>query len=186
LYGQGKFHKVVIDDRLPVKSNGDVQFAWQSENDAWWLPLLEKGAAKFFGAYDQLDEGNGNEAFQMLTGYPSSYYGHSKWTGSKLLEVLRKSDDAHHVMWSSPKIKYKENDIGIVTSHVYSVLNHISWKGRDFIQLRNPWAEGEFTGKWSDSDKSSLAKAFHADVKHTVTDEGKFWMEFKDYEEIFG
>jgi len=76
LYGQGKFHKVVIDDRLPVKSNGNVLFAWQSENDAWWLPLLEKGTAKFFGAYDQLDGGSGTEAFQMLTGYPSKRYGH--------------------------------------------------------------------------------------------------------------
>jgi len=77
LYGQGKFHKVVIDDRLPVNHRDAIVFASQSGNDAWWLPLLEKGAAKFFGTYHRLDGGLGREAYQMLTGYPYTRYSHS-------------------------------------------------------------------------------------------------------------
>jgi len=57
-FGQG-INKVVIDDRLAVDGDGEPTFALQSENDAWWLPLLEKGAAKFYGTYDRMIHGNG-------------------------------------------------------------------------------------------------------------------------------
>jgi len=77
LYGQG-IHKVVIDDMLPVNENGRVVFAHQSLNDAWWLPLLEKGAAKFYGTYDKMHAGWGTEAFVMLTGYPVKRYYHTE------------------------------------------------------------------------------------------------------------
>jgi len=89
----------------------------------------------------------------MLTGYPSTTYNFSKWSGLKLLEVIDKADDAHHVMWSSSK----QRQSGIAGGHVYSVLSHTTWDNKDFIQLRNPWAAGEYSGKWSDKDKDTDA-----------------------------
>jgi len=70
-----------------------------------------------------------------------------------LLKVIEMADDAHHVMYGSP---LKSQD-GITGRHGYSLLSHTTWDNKDFIQLRNPWAVGEFSGKWSDKDTTTGA-----------------------------
>jgi len=75
----GQATKVVVDDRLPVNGNYP-QMARQSANGAWWLPILEKGAAKYYGSYEKLHGGNGGEAYQQLTGYPQTRHWFDKMT----------------------------------------------------------------------------------------------------------
>lgn len=72
MWRKGEPVKVVVDDRLPTVNGRYTQMAGQSRNGAWWLPLLEKGAAKYWGRYENMNGGNGWEAFNQLTGYPSS------------------------------------------------------------------------------------------------------------------
>jgi len=69
----GQATKVVVDDRLPM-SGSSPKMAKQSANGAWWLPILEKGAAKYYGSYEKLHGGNGGEAYHQLTGYPQTSY----------------------------------------------------------------------------------------------------------------
>jgi len=69
MFSQGLPIKVVIDDRLPVRWSRP-KFAKQSANGAWWLPLLEKAAAKYWGTYEKMNGGNEGEAWFQLTGYP--------------------------------------------------------------------------------------------------------------------
>jgi len=73
-----------------------------------------------------------------------------------LLKAIADADDAHHVMWSGTNMEYDE-EFGLVGSHLYSVLSHTTWDNKDFIQLRNPWAAGEYSGKWSDKDTTTDA-----------------------------
>ena len=45
---------------------------------------------------------------------------------------------------------------GIVQGHAYTFLNatniHFDGKTERVVQLRNPWASDEWTGRWRDSD----------------------------------
>jgi len=63
MWSGGQPTKVVVDDRLPFLKKFDAMAmrditvllgAGQSANGAWWLPILEKAAAKFWGTYEHL------------------------------------------------------------------------------------------------------------------------------------
>ena len=45
---------------------------------------------------------------------------------------------------------------GLVSQHAYTIKDLIknAVKGENLIRLRNPWGHKEWTGKWSDNDKS--------------------------------
>lgn len=136
MWSQGKANKIVVDDRLPLDQYGDIQFGQQSENRAFWMPLLEKGAAKFFGTYEDLEGGLGNSAFQMLTGYPSRWVDHkNEYRGQKLLDLIKLTDDSHNVMWGGLRgSMYKEAEkMGFIPGHEYTYLAHTTWNGMDFV-----------------------------------------------------
>lgn len=76
---------------------------------------------------------------------------------------------------------------GLVPRHGYSVIKAASVAGFHFLQFRNPWGGGEWTGDWS--DKSPLWEQ-HPDVKAAIyledKDDGIFWMERKDILQFLG
>jgi hypothetical protein len=64
----GDWTEVVVDDRLPVKSNqllfcGNIQ-----EPNEFWAALLEKAYAKLCGSYENLEIGHTTDAFVDITG----------------------------------------------------------------------------------------------------------------------
>ena len=67
----GREVKVVVDDRIFVKSDDRLMFARRDPHGAWWVPILEKAAAKFYGTYENLHFGLAENAIYALTGMPS-------------------------------------------------------------------------------------------------------------------
>lgn len=74
--------------------------------------------------------------------------------------------------------------VGLVEGHSYLILNLKTYKGKNFIQLRNPWAEYEWCGDYS--DHSSL---WTSDMKREFglveQNDGHFWMCEKDFFHYF-
>jgi hypothetical protein len=52
----------------------------------------------------------------------------------------------------------QKSSSGVVQGHAYTFLNadelHIGNITEKIVQLRNPWGDVEFTGKWSDYDSN--------------------------------
>ena len=42
------------------------------------------------------------------------------------------------------------NNLGLEKLHAYSLISVHSNHSQQLIKLRNPWGNGEWTGKWSD------------------------------------
>lgn len=51
-YRFNKFEDVIIDDKLPL-----VQQEMAADSRDWWVPLIEKAYAKFYGSYTAIDGG---------------------------------------------------------------------------------------------------------------------------------
>jgi len=66
---------VIIDDYLPVKSNGTPAFC-KSHDQELWAMLLEKAFAKLHGNFDAMAAGKSGMALHHLTGYPSLDFMH--------------------------------------------------------------------------------------------------------------
>jgi hypothetical protein len=90
--------KVVVDDKLLLRNRFYPAFAKKSENGAWWVPIIEKAAAKYYGTYEDLDGGEADQAFYALTGMPSVKLIHSEWTLEKAWTNINYYDNSNFVM----------------------------------------------------------------------------------------
>lgn len=94
-------------------------------------------------------------------------------------------------------VEERDEDTGLIKGHAYSILaskrvgrgvNTFSDDPEfELVQLRNPWGEFEWKGKWSDDDdmwnkhpKVAGALRPERDLK-----DGTFWMEFSDFLQHF-
>jgi hypothetical protein len=53
------------------------------------------------------------------------------------------------------------------------------------ICVRNPHGEGEFNGRFSDSDETNMNEDLRGALKHTIADDGTWWMSFSEFANIF-
>ena len=183
----GQWKLVLVDDCFPVKkNNGRCDFAFTRANGPeLWVVLLEKVWSKLCGSYVNIIGGQSSEVFNTFT---HSY-----------TEPLNLKRVAEEVLWSKllegEKLNFlmsagtgqKGSDMGITPGHAYSllrakeVLDH-GVRTR-LVELRNPWGEGEWSGEWSDnSDKwTTQLKEECKVINKTETEDGKFWMNMKDF-----
>ena len=57
-YALGVPHTVVVDDWLPIKSDGKTLFSRVTPDGAMWPVILEKAFAKYYGNYRHIAGGN--------------------------------------------------------------------------------------------------------------------------------
>ena len=103
-FQKGISHKVTIDDRLPVMQWGKSLLPInirKSPNGAWWGPIMEKAAAKFYGRYENMDAGFQVESLYALTGMPTFQLNHDKTTDSHLWSLISNFDRNDYIMTTS-------------------------------------------------------------------------------------
>ena len=67
-YHMGEWMDIIIDDQLPKKYAAKPQSCALSGDFEYWVPLVEKAYAKFFGGYKQTIAGEPLWALCNLTG----------------------------------------------------------------------------------------------------------------------
>ena len=61
--------KVIIDDRLPVDSRGELLTTYSSNNREMWMPIIEKAFLKVMGESYDFPGSNSHVDLYTLTGY---------------------------------------------------------------------------------------------------------------------
>ncbi|XP_072038054.1 calpain-A-like [Amphiura filiformis] len=194
----GRWVEVVIDDRLPVKPNGQLLFAKSSDQDEFWPALLEKAYAKLHGGYQGLAGGMAMDAFVDLTSGLSETYDYSNGdTPQDLFGILFRGARTGAFMTCSRKnskwwdVEADEN--GIVSGHSYTVtdVQVIQTSNGQYVQLlriRNPWAnDTEWNGDWSDTSElwDYVSDQEKAKLKLRLDTDGEFWMSLNDFLQQF-
>lgn len=175
MLGEPKY--ITVDDRLPIQdavaiygpgytwANGSRYNAFNSgasESGAWWLPVLEKGFAKFIQTYVSLNGGNEWEALRAMAGMPVNNFKSTDMTAEEIYGKVKVADSKGYVMTAGC-----HNSIdGLVSGHAYSLLGVNDETGR-FV-VRNPWSNENYYGEGSDQTndgifevpKETFSKAF--------------------------
>ena len=96
-----------------------------------------------------------------------------------------------HACLSGTRISQLSPGIGLISNHDYSILRAVEYKGKRFLRIRNPWANSEWTGPWSDGSKEWTREATKEwrgvrDVlEHEFSDDGSFIMEYGDFLKVW-
>jgi len=215
-YHMGEWMDIIIDDQLPKR------YAAKPTDGEFWVPLLEKAYAKFFGGYKNTIGGDPTWALCNLTGgicleiandqfntdaiermaLPESQGGNA----FDLFEFLKRIQNEAVFATSNTEnsgedaTQHAVGQMGLVAGHAYAMLkvanvrfNNSSssedgekdYKPGDvqrIVQIRNPWASGEWLGNWHDGDKNwDAIDAADKEKYHSNDDDGCFWMSWEDW-----
>ncbi|XP_037116184.1 calpain-5-like [Syngnathus acus] len=197
----GRWLDVVVDDRLPVSSDGVLLFCRSATPREFWSALLEKAYAKLNGCYEALEGGNTAEALIDFTGGVSEPLSLKRETLSlhadqrkSLFQTLAKAHEHKALVTCSIRPSEGETvesvmDCGLVRGHAYGVTAvRKVWKGSGtsrlfLVRMRNPWGTTDWTGAWSQRSQQwqQMSRAEREKMGLVVRDVGEFWMDFEDF-----
>jgi hypothetical protein len=187
----GEWITVTIDDYIPCHFNGGPMFA-NNKGDELWAILLEKAYAKIHGSYNQIVAGFNCHGMMDLTGCPTqsfwfpeerNSYKKIKDYAEDLWEKMHDAEEKGHIMCAgTPGIDIytgkegPEEEKGLVGGHAYSVIACKSHGNVRLVQIRNPWGQFEWGGKWSDHSEEWTEEYLEAFEPKFDNDDGTFWM----------
>ena len=193
----GEWVVVTIDDYIPCYYSGGPMFSSGNGNELWVM-LIEKAYAKLHGNYWQLRAGFVAHGMMDLSGCPTQRYNFPAERtdynsildfADRFWDVLVEGDRAGWIMCAgTPGVDvYTEgggpnDEFGIVPGHAYSVIAANEYKNVRLLNVRNPWGQFEWGGKWSDKDKASWTPDFVQAIKPDFdVQDGSFWIEYDDF-----
>ena len=185
----GQETPVIVDEHLPIGTNGKPCFATCRDNELW-VSLLEKAWAKLHGTYARTEGGLPCFAASHIMGVPSESHQHDEVEDfEKFFDLLQSADKRNFTMMAASHGQGENrNDEGVISGHAYSLISihEFSHGGKEIklLKLRNPWGSGEWQGDWS--DKSQLwTPQLKKQVGFTDGDDGVFFIELEDYLQHF-
>ncbi|CAG7727607.1 unnamed protein product, partial [Allacma fusca] len=190
----GVWNTVIVDDLLPCDEYDRPIFA-KTKGNQLWVCLLEKAHAKLYGSYHALKSGHAVEGLVSLTGFPSQtlqFEHDSKAMDTKRLDVVwqtllpcSKAGFLIGISCGRPEVSEDEYEkVGLVSNHVYSILQVRSISGLRLLQLRNPWGDHSWKGDWNKASRLWTPQLLEM-LKPPKEDDGTFWISFQDTVKYF-
>ncbi|KAL4497235.1 hypothetical protein ABPG72_019555 [Tetrahymena utriculariae] len=202
----GEWTAVYVDDLIPCNRRNTPAFT-KAPGEEIWVLILEKAWAKLFKSYYSIEAGYCREALRDLTGAPTksvmtletefdengkSYKKPNESLPIILKEALSKQNKfvvTAGVDDEDDLTKSTANRLGLVNSHAYSIIavkeiNHPKLGNVTLLRLRNPWANQEWKGDWSD-DSPCWTPELRDQLRVKNVDDGIFYMNVKDFMKYF-
>ncbi|KAM3073665.1 hypothetical protein ACMFMG_004450 [Clarireedia jacksonii] len=163
-----------------------LYFARCKDQNATWLPLLEKAYAKAHGDFACLEGGWIGEGVEDLTGGV---------TTELLTSDILDTDE----FWHNEILKVNKEFLfgcstglldrgygsrnGITEGHAYVIMEARELStGERLLKLRNPWGKGKkgnWEGPWSDGSKEFTPDA-QKELNHKFGNDSVFWISYED------
>ncbi|CAE7220045.1 DEK1 [Symbiodinium natans] len=187
---EGHYTYEIVDDYLPVNNSSKRVWAKSTSPQELWVSILEKAYFKLYKCVETCYGGHTPDAVHsFLSGVHGKYLlcpAYHK-EPSVYFEKLKVAYEAGEVLttdfWKPSKGKYADSWLGLIGNHSYSILEVKEAHGHQMLCIRNPHAQGEWKGPWSDKSEEwtdELREAFGVANK----DEGVFWMAIEDFLEF--
>eukprot|EP01022_Parablepharisma_sp_SALTPOND_P012581 TRINITY_DN161_c0_g2_i7.p1 TRINITY_DN161_c0_g2~~TRINITY_DN161_c0_g2_i7.p1 ORF type:complete len:542 (-),score=43.56 TRINITY_DN161_c0_g2_i7:1013-2638(-) len=195
VYISGYLRTMVVDDYIPCYPGTWKPAFTKSIGNELWVLLLEKAWAKVNDNYENIEEGDPEEALTFLTGAPSiTLYSQDDDDGTDAIwQKILQADKNNYIICAcagevpgTDPTDYEK--VGIQSNHAYSLLaaKELQHHGKALrlLQLRNPWGAQDWVGDWSE-----VSPLWTEDLKRKVhyanKDRGAFFISFDDYVRYF-
>ncbi len=194
LYFNGVFRKVVVDDFLPIAKDGSLMCTYSRNRNELWPSIIEKAYMKLMGGYDFPGSNSGID-LHALTGWIPEHvfirekYFNAESTWMRLMDGQKYGDAVVTIATGDLSVDTAE-ELGLVPTHAYAVLNAQEVAGRRLLQVKNPWSHKRWTGPYSHMDKTNwtqeLKRLLNYDQLGALqNDDGIFWIDYDSVRRYF-
>ena len=173
-FKNGKWQYVIIDTLLPFDpQQKQPLYGHCTDQQEFWVSLMEKAYAKLHGCYEALHGGHLPEGMVDLTGGVSVRYDLTQpemkaaMDSGQLWKDMKKFNQQGYLIGYSQRMKKEDGEEdeeghdtqGIIYNHAYGMLRIEDIPPPDSLQMiytRNPWGSGlgEWNGKFADEDEA--------------------------------
>ena len=196
LFKDDAWTTVLVDDRVPCAKGGGPELGRCRDASALWMPLLEKAFAKLYGSYSALVGGHVGETLRTLTGCAVLDYAFDhdvvapRVKSGALFDELRARAAAGRALMgcaiSSAAGVEARAAHGLLANHAYGLLGlHELDLGKGkrarLVEIRNPWGHLEWDGRWSAGSPEWNAARRAQVAYEDGGDDGRFFMDWKDF-----
>ncbi|ORY05511.1 cysteine proteinase [Basidiobolus meristosporus CBS 931.73] len=180
--------KVLVDDSLPISVNGIPMCTYIAGRKELWASIIEKAYMKLMGGYD-FPGSNSSIDLHALTGWvpehifitDKSFNQDSQW---KRMFDGQKYGDALITIATGELDEIEADELGLVPTHAYAVLDVREVDGLRLLQVKNPWSHMRWKGdfgcldeeNWSMQLKNTLG---YDPIEARSKDDGIFWINFE-------
>lgn len=200
LWLNGVARRVVVDDYLPVDTDGNLLcshtavLGGNKNNLELWVPILEKAYMKMCGGYDFPGSNSGVDLFSLTGWIPEKLFlpedsSHIKdfetpiercW--ERLFGASSSNDCLITLATSKDLTEAQANAVGLHTDHAYAVLKIIKLSnGNRFLQLKNPWGRSGWNGNYTAVHDVNFREEVDDDPDCAEEcDSGVFWITWTD------
>ena len=156
---------------------------------------MEKAYAKLHGNYEMLNGGQMTESLVDLTGGVSQKF-HLRAPeiaesieGGQFWKDLKKFHSLGFLLGCANTVKDENGNeeegmgnSGILFNHAYGIQQIREVDGLQLIRIRNPWGQGEWTGKFADEDEAwDDHKGLKEKLNYVFKSDGNWWMRYDDF-----
>lgn len=149
LFSRGqKELEVTVDGDMPTKDGKTPLYAHGRDVGELWPLIIEKAYAKLDGGYQRVGVGGSPVTiWQALTGKSGAMTANLvEGEGSLFRKLKNALDEKRPVAASTAPVLKNYEGTGLAKGHVYAILGVSEKDGQRFVQLRNPWGQGEPKG----------------------------------------
>ena len=195
-FKNGRWQYVIVDSRIPFNSSAKTPlYGHCADPNEFWVPLMEKAYAKLHGTFEDLNGGSMAESLVDLTGGASEKYNLRAPEIAEAIETQQfwkdiKKYHAQGFLIGCSNVVKDENgnkqdgagQTGILFNHAYGILDVRELDGLQLVRIRNPWGQGEWTGKFADEDEAwDDYKGLKEKLNYVFRDDGTWWMRYEDW-----
>ena len=190
MYNLGIPFTQIVDDRMPMRSNGQSLFAGIGQDGSFWAMIVEKMFAKWYGNWEHLVGGWMNLAVAALNGSPWVTHIHNNNSHDQIWDYINNADQDRDIITAASQFcgsHDSSTDQGVACSHAYTLISsHVVQDpaGNDIrlFKMRNPWGAEQYGGDWSDN-WSGWTPEFQAQLPeiHEFANDGVFYIDLDSY-----
>ncbi|KAJ2948894.1 hypothetical protein O0L34_g5826 [Tuta absoluta] len=189
LHLNGVRRKVIIDDRLPYSRHGRLLCSYSSNNNEFWVSMLEKAYMKVMGGYD-FPGSNSNIDLHALTGWIPQRCairnGESDFNADALYDTIQSRmarGDVLVTVATGEQTDAQAERTGLVATHAYAVLDVVCVNGVKLLKLKNPWSHLRWRGNYSELDTVHWTPQLRGQLNYDPDsaaqyDNGVFWIDY--------
>ena len=197
----GKDRKMAVDSVMPFYNSYSSLLFSKADNNAAWVPVMEKIWAKLNGNYDNIVCGDSSEAVNFMTGvmsfsyslsYPSEEDINALATWDTLYDALVTNN--YIVTISVGSCPDGTSVYGLVCSHAYSLLDLVilydnGVATQHLYKIRNPWKKDHlYNATFHDSDPiwdQGSPQTYREQVGHIEASDGITWVRREELHNMF-